>query len=54
MKQHHIQKPSDYYTLDPVLYPLISDNVNEINRKIQEREMYEKMTTKLHVNKTPH
>ena len=44
-------KPSDYYTLDPGLYPSISDNVNEMNRKIQEREKYEKMPIKLHVNK---
>ena len=26
-------KPSDYYTLDPGLYPSISDIVNEINQK---------------------
>ena len=36
-------KPSDYYTLDP-------DIVNERNRKIQKREMYEKTSIKLHVN----
>ena len=47
-------KPSDYYTLDPDLYPSISDIVNEMNRKIQEREKYEKKRqssytlTKLH------
>ena len=35
-------KPSDYYTLDPGLYPSISDIVNEMNRKIQEQEKYEK------------
>ena len=44
-------KPSDYYTLDPGLYPSISDIVNEMNRKIQEREKYEKTPIKLHVNK---
>ena len=45
-------KPSDYYTLDILgLYPSISDIVNEMNRKIQEREKYEKMPIKLHVNK---
>ena len=44
-------KPSDYYTLDPGLYPSISDIVNEMNRKIQEREKYEKTSIKLHVNK---
>ena len=44
-------KPSDYYTLDPGLYPSISDIVNEMNRKIQEREKYEKTPNKLHVNK---
>ena len=46
-------KPSDYYTLDPGLYPSISDIVNEMNRKIQEREKYKKRPssytlTKLH------
>ena len=46
-------KPSDYYTLDPGLYPSISDIVNEMNRKTQERETYEKRQssytlTKLH------
>ena len=44
-------KPSDYYTLDPGLYPSISDIVNEMNRKIQERKKYEKTPIKLHVNK---
>ena len=44
-------KPSDYYTLHPGLYPSISDIVNEMNRKIQEREKYEKTPIKLHVNK---
>ena len=44
-------EPSDYYTLDPFLYPSISDIVNEMNRKIQEREKYEKTSIKLHVNK---
>ena len=45
------RKPSNYYTLDPGLYPSISDTVNEMNRKIQEREKYEKTPIKLHVNK---
>ena len=45
------KKTSDYYTLDPGLYPSISDIVNEMNRKIQKREMYEKTPIKLHVNK---
>ena len=31
-------KPSDYYTLDPGLYPSISEIVNEMNRKIQDCE----------------
>ena len=45
-------KPSDYYTLDAgLLGPSISDIVNETNRKNHEREMYEKTTIKLHVNK---
>ena len=44
-------KPSDYYKLDPGLYPSISDIVNELNRKIQQREKYEKTPIKLHVNK---
>ena len=44
-------KPSDYYTLDPGLYPSISDIVNERNRTFQKREMYEKTSIKLHVNK---
>ena len=44
-------KPSDYYRLDPGLYPSISDIVNEKNRKIREREKYEKTPTKLHVDK---
>ena len=35
-------KPSDYYTLDPGLYSSNSDIVNEMNRKFQEREKYEK------------
>ena len=35
-------KPSDYYTLDPGLYPSLSDIVNEMNKKNQEREKYEK------------
>ena len=43
--------PSDYYTLDPVLYPSISDIVNELNKKIQEREKYEKTPIRIHVNK---
>ena len=44
-------KPSDYYTFDPGINPSISDIVNEMNRKIQEREKYGKMPIKLHVNK---
>ena len=44
-------KPSDYYTLDPGLYPSISDIVNEMNKKVQEREKYEKTPMKLNVNK---
>ena len=44
-------KPSDYYTLDPGLYPLISDIVIETNKKVQEREKYEKTPIRLHVNK---
>ena len=44
-------KPSDYYTLDPGLYPSISDIVNEKQRKSQEREKNEKTPIKLHVNK---
>ena len=35
-------KPSDYYTIDPGLYPSLSDIVNEMNKKNQEREKYEK------------
>ena len=45
------RKPSNYYTLDPGLYTSISDTVNEINRKIQQREKHEKTPIKLHVNK---
>ena len=46
------KKPSDYYTLDPGLYPSISDIVNKMNRKVQESEKHEKKTPiKLHVNK---
>ena len=46
-------KLSNYYTLDPGLYPSIFDIVNEMNRKIQKREMFEKTPsfyalTKLH------
>ena len=33
---------SDYYTLEPSLYPLISDILIELNEKVQEREKYEK------------
>ena len=44
-------KPSDYYTLDPGLYPSISHIVNEMNRKFPEREKYETTPNKLHVNK---
>ena len=45
------KKPSDYYTLDPGLYPSISDIVNEMDKKIQEREKFEKTPIKLYVNK---
>ena len=31
---------SDYYTIEAGLYPSISDIVNEMNKKIQEREKY--------------
>ena len=31
-------KPSDYYTLDPCLYPPISDIINKKNRKARESE----------------
>ena len=46
-------KPSDYYTPDPSLCPLISDNVNEKIRNGQDYKMYEKSQscytlTKLH------
>ena len=44
-------KPSDKCTLDPGLYHSISVIVNETNRKIQEREEYEKTSIKLHVTK---
>ena len=44
-------KPSDCYTLDPGLYPSISDIVNEMNKKIQALEKYEKTPIRLHVNK---
>ena len=44
-------KQSDYYTLDPGLYLLISDIVNEMNKKILEREKYEKKPIRLNVNK---
>ena len=44
-------KPSDYYALDPGLHPWISDIVNEMNKKIQEREKYEKTPIRLHVSK---
>ena len=44
-------KPSDYYTLDPSLYPSISDIVNEMNETIEEREKYEKTPIRLQVNK---
>ena len=43
-------KPSDYYTLAPGLYRSFSDIINKLNRKIQEREKYEKTPIKLHVN----
>ena len=46
-------KPSDYYTLDPGLYPSISDIVNEMNRKIRNMKSMKKRQssytlTKLH------
>ena len=44
-------KPLDYYALHSGLYPSNSDVVNEMHRKIQEREMYEKTPIKLHFNK---
>ena len=44
-------KPSDYYTLDPSLCPLISDNINEKIRNGQDYKMYEKKPIKLHINK---
>ena len=44
-------KPFDYYTIDAGLYPSISDIVNEMNKKIQEREKYEKTPIKLKVNR---
>ena len=44
-------KPSDYYRTDERLYPSISDIVNEMNKKIQERENYEKTPIKLKVNR---
>ena len=44
-------KPSDYYTFDPGLYPSISDIVNEMKRKMQEHEKYEKTPINFHVNK---
>ena len=44
-------KPSDYYTTDAGLCPLISDIVNEVNKKLQEREKYEKTPIILKVNR---
>ena len=44
-------KPSDYYTHEPGLYPSISDIVNEMKKKIQERDKYDKTPMRLHVNK---
>ena len=49
MKQHRIQ--NHYYPLDPGLYPSISDIVNEMNKRFQERENYESTPITLHVNK---
>ena len=45
-------KSSDYYTLDPGLYPSISDILNEVNKKIQEHEKYEQTPIRLHVKIT--
>ena len=39
-------KPSAYYTIDAELYPSISDIVNEMNNKIQEKQKYEKTPIK--------
>ena len=47
-------KPSDYYTIDAGLCPSISEIVNELNKKIQEREKYEKTPIKLKVNRITH
>ena len=44
-------KHSDYYTIYAGLYPSISDIVNEMNKKIYEREKYEKTPLKLKVNR---
>ena len=44
-------KPSDYYKIDARLYPSISDVVNEMNKKIQDREKYEKTPIKLKVKR---
>ena len=44
-------KPLDYYTLDPGLYPSISDIGNEINKKFRECEKSEKAPFRIHVNK---
>ena len=44
-------KLSDYYIIDAGLYPSISEIVNEMNIKIQEREKYEKTPIKLKVKK---
>ena len=46
-----MEKPSDYYTTDAGLCPLISDIVNEVNKKLQEREKYEKTPIILKVNR---
>ena len=40
-------KPSDYYTLDPCLYPSISNIVSEMNKKVQEQEKYGKTTNQI-------
>ena len=42
-------KSFDYYTIDAGLYT--SDTVNELNKKIQEEEKYEKTPIKLKVNR---
>ena len=45
------KKPFDYYTTDAGLCPSIFEIVNELKKKIQEREKYEKTPIKLKVNR---